>query len=212
MNCLRDRICQYRLFGCFMNFWRERWRIWRCRRICLLKFFRCLNGWREKLCLCRHRSVSKVGMTGGKPDWMKRYGRYGMKIRSGCCTCWFRKLRTGSRSLRCVSTLRREWVMRRNTGWWVSGGMISAFIWRWLWRVRENWIGSWGILFLRRRCICFIGHERRGCRFLQLLIIYRYSISRDMGIMTRLSGVIFCIRHGWWRRMEIFVRGKRRIL
>ena len=41
----------------------------------------------EKLCLCRHRSVSKVGMTGGKPDWMKRYGRYGMKIRSGCCTC-----------------------------------------------------------------------------------------------------------------------------
>ena len=151
-------------------------------------------------------------MTGGKLDWMKRYERYGMKIRSGCCTCWFRRLRTGSRSLRFVSTLRREWVMRRNTGWWVSGGMISAFIWRWLWRVRENWIGSWGILFLRRRCICFIGHGRRECRFLRLLIIYRYSILQDMGIMMRLSGVIFCIRHDWWRRMEIFVRGKRRIL
>lgn len=54
--------------------------------------------------------------------------------------------------------------------------------------------------------------RKKGMPFLRLLIIYRYSISRDMGIMMRLSGVIFCIRHDWWRRMEIFVRGKRRIL
>lgn len=54
--------------------------------------------------------------------------------------------------------------------------------------------------------------RKKGMPFLRLLIIYRYSILQDMGIMMRLSGVIFCIRHDWWRRMEIFVRGKRRIL
>lgn len=54
--------------------------------------------------------------------------------------------------------------------------------------------------------------RKKGMPFLRLLIICRYSILPDMGIMMRLSGVIFCIRHGWWRRMEIFARGKRRIL
>ena len=173
MNCLLDRICQYRRFGCFMSFWRERWKIWRYRRICLLKFSRCLNGWRERLCLYHRHSVSKVGMTGGKRDWMKRYVKCGMRIRSGCCTCWFRRLKTGSRSLRCVFTLRREWVMKKNTGWSMSGGTISAFIWQWLWKVRASWIDSWEIHFRQRLCICFIVPGRRVCRSLQLLIIYR---------------------------------------
>ena len=33
------------------------------------------------------RVKEEVGMTGGKRDWMKRYVKCGMRIRSGCCTC-----------------------------------------------------------------------------------------------------------------------------
>ena len=40
-----------------------------------------------QLFLRRLRSASRAGMTGGIPDWMRKCGRCGMRIRNGCCIC-----------------------------------------------------------------------------------------------------------------------------
>ena len=52
-----------------------------------IEIFQMFKRLRERLYLYHRHSVSKAGMTGGKRDWMKRYVKCGMRIRSGCCTC-----------------------------------------------------------------------------------------------------------------------------
>ena len=47
----------------------------------------CSNVCRGKMFLRRLRSASRAGMTGGIPDWMRKCGRCGMRIRNGCCIC-----------------------------------------------------------------------------------------------------------------------------
>lgn len=50
----------------------------------LFQLFKRLQG---KMFLRRLRSASRAGMTGGIPDWMRKCGRCGMRIRNGCCIC-----------------------------------------------------------------------------------------------------------------------------
>ena len=45
------------------------------------------NVCKGKVFLCRLRSASRAGMTGGIPDWMRKCGRCVMRIRNGCCIC-----------------------------------------------------------------------------------------------------------------------------